>query len=58
VSVQFVTKSSGPELVEFMRDAQKPDKFVVFTSAIIEVAKNEETKMQGRFTAERWFAPK
>jgi hypothetical protein len=58
VSVQFTAKGSGPDLTNFMKAAQTPDKFVVFTSATIEVAKNEETKMQGKFNAERWFAPK
>jgi hypothetical protein len=58
VSVVFETKSSGPELVDFLRDAQGPTKFTVFTTSTIEVAKNDPTQMQGRFTAERWFAPK
>ena len=58
VSVVFETKSSGPELVNFLKDTQGPSKFIVFTNATIEVAKNDPTQMQGRFTAEHWFAPK
>jgi len=58
VNVKFETKSSGSELVEFLRAAQGPTKFTVFTLATIEVAKNDPTQMQGKFTVERWFAPK
>jgi hypothetical protein len=58
VSVVFETKSSGPQLVDFMKAAQGPSKFTVFTIGSIEVAKNDPTQMQGKFTAERWFAPK
>jgi hypothetical protein len=58
VSVSFDTKSSGPELVEFMAAAQGQTKFTAFKAASLEVAKNDPTQMAGKFTVERWFAPK
>jgi len=58
VSVSFDTKSSGPELVKFMAAAQGQTKFTAFKAVSLEVAKNDPTQMAGKFTAERWFAPK
>jgi hypothetical protein len=58
VRVGFETKSNWPDLVDFLHTAQNPDKFIVFTSVTIEVAKNDPSQMHGKFNAERWFAPK
>ena len=58
VSVAFETKSNHMQLVDFLRAAQDPAKFIVFASATIEVSKSDPTLMQGKFTVERWFAPK
>jgi hypothetical protein len=56
VPVTMDTHSSWPNLVAFLYAVQKPDQFIVFESANIQVDPADQTKMLGHFKIARWYA--
>lgn len=59
VRVNVEAVSGWDNLVEFMREAQKPTNFLVFESIKMEKDPNDETKMQIKpLRIAKWYAPK
>jgi hypothetical protein len=58
VSVDIETKSSWASLVNFLRELQGPDQFIVVDSANFRIDPADKTQMRGRFRISRWYAPK
>lgn len=53
----FETVSKWKDLMGFLRDLQSPEKFIVFQHAELKTDANDKTKMRGKFTLAKWFAP-
>jgi hypothetical protein len=51
------THSRWPDLITFLYDLQKPDKFIVCEKVDLKVDESDATKMVGQFTIARWYAP-
>lgn len=57
VSVNVETRSSWSALVGFLAAAQKPDAFIIFESASLQIDAADASQMRGRFKIARWYAP-
>ena len=57
VFASIETKSPWPPLVRFLYDLQQPEAFVVFDSVNLEIDRNDQTVMRGKFKIAKWFAP-
>ena len=53
---QVVLKSSWKGLLLFLMELQRPDQFIVFENANIEVDPEDKTKFKGTFRVARWYA--
>ena len=56
VSVQFTAKSSWPNLVKFLHAMQKPDRFIVFETANMQIDPGNATRMSCKFKIAKWYA--
>jgi len=56
VSVQFTAKSSWPNLVKFLYAMQKPDRFIVFEAANMQVDPGNASRMACKFKIAKWYA--
>ena len=57
VSVNVETRSSWDSLIAFLQAAQKPDAFIIFESANLQIDAGDASQMRGRFRIARWYAP-
>lgn len=57
VTVNVETRSSWESLIAFLQAVQKPDAFIIFENANLQIDAGDASKMRGRFKIARWYAP-
>ena len=56
VSVQVTAKSSWANVVKFLHTMQKPDRFIVFETANIQIDPGDASRMSCKFKIAKWYA--
>jgi type II secretion system (T2SS) protein M len=56
VPVTLETKSSWKAMIEFLHAIQKPEQFIVFENANIQIDPNDQTQMRGKLKIARWYS--
>ena len=57
VTVNVETRSTWDSLIAFLQAAQKPDGFIIFENANLQIDAADASLMRGRFKIARWYAP-
>ena len=56
VAVQFTAKSSWAGMVKFLHEMQKPERFIVFEAANIQLDPGNASRMACKFKIAKWYA--